>query len=64
MARPMDDIIAVNPEKELWKIEVKIIDLWTVFNKQQQDHYEMIFMDAKVISHIPRLLFFSFKVFV
>lgn len=70
MARPIDAIIDVNPNKEVWKVAVKIIDLWTSFNKQQEDHYEMIFMDAKVISQVSEhlcpssLTFGLYKVFL
>lgn len=49
MAHVFDNIMDVNDSKETWKVGVRTVDLWRVANKAEQEHLEMVFMDAKVI---------------
>ncbi|KAE9614426.1 hypothetical protein Lalb_Chr05g0227961 [Lupinus albus] len=47
LSRPFDFIKDVNDSKHLWKIAVRITQLWYVQIPPKPGHLEMIFMDSK-----------------
>jgi hypothetical protein len=48
MARVAENIKDLNDKKALWKLEVLIIDLWTVNNSKNKQHVEMVVCDKEV----------------
>lgn len=48
MARRLDYVKDLGDHKGLWKIAVRIVDLWEVINKGGQQHLEMVLKDEKV----------------
>ncbi|CAL5196453.1 unnamed protein product [Lathyrus oleraceus] len=46
MARPIEDVRDINNSK-LWKIAVRIRDLWFVKSVSNKEHLEMVLADAK-----------------
>lgn len=48
MARPIEDVRNINDSKDLWKIVVRIRDLWSVKSVSNKEHLEMILVDANV----------------
>jgi hypothetical protein len=47
MSRALDTIKSVNDSKELWKLGVRLEDIWTVTN-QGKEHLEFIILDKQV----------------
>ncbi|KAL6508619.1 hypothetical protein OROGR_023330 [Orobanche gracilis] len=47
ISRPFDMIKDLNDSKHLWKIVVRIADLWYIQMPPKPDHLEMILMDSK-----------------
>lgn len=48
MAHPIEDVRDINDFKDLWKIAVRIRDLWFVKSVSNKEHLEMVLVDAKV----------------
>jgi hypothetical protein len=46
MSRALDTIKSVNDSKELWKLGVRLEDIWTVTN-QGKEHLEFIILDKQ-----------------
>ncbi|RHN74121.1 hypothetical protein MtrunA17_Chr2g0306681 [Medicago truncatula] len=49
MARPLEKIKNLNGSKSLWKIDVRVVDLWTVTNSKSKQHIEMVLCDKEVV---------------
>jgi hypothetical protein len=49
MARPFQKIKNLNDSKSLWKIAVRVVDMWTVANSKNKQHIEMVLCDKEVI---------------
>ncbi|XP_050916236.1 uncharacterized protein LOC127131354 [Lathyrus oleraceus] len=47
MARPIEDVRDTNDFKDLWKIAVRIRDLWFVKSVSNKEHLKMVLVDAK-----------------
>lgn len=47
MARPFQKINSLNDSKSLWKIAVRVVDLWTVGNSKNKQHIEMVVCDKE-----------------
>ncbi|CAL5212474.1 unnamed protein product [Lathyrus oleraceus] len=47
MARPIEDIKNINDFKNLWKIVVRIKDLWFVTTMANKEHLEIFVIDLK-----------------
>ncbi|CAL5192574.1 unnamed protein product [Lathyrus oleraceus] len=47
MARQTKDIRDIDDSKDLWKIVVRIRDLWSVTSVSNKEHLEAILIDAK-----------------
>ncbi|MCI21340.1 DUF223 domain protein, partial [Trifolium medium] len=47
MARSIDSIKDITDLKELWKLAVRIEDLWSVFSKSKEEHLEFILLDKQ-----------------
>ncbi|KEH37977.1 DUF223 domain protein [Medicago truncatula] len=47
MARPLEKIKNLNGSKSLWKIDVRVVDLWTVTNSKSKQHIEMVLCDKE-----------------
>ncbi|CAL0303320.1 unnamed protein product [Lupinus luteus] len=50
MARPFELISDLNDSKHLWKIAVRIIDIWYVQLPPKPGHLQMILMNSKEIT--------------
>lgn len=48
MTRPIEDVRDINDSKYLWKIVVRIRDLWYVKSVSNKEHLKMVLVDAKV----------------
>lgn len=48
MARPIEDIRYINVSKDLWKIDVRIRDLWSGRNMSNKEYMQMVLIDGKV----------------
>lgn len=48
MAHPIEDIRDINDSKNLWKIVVRIRDLWSVTNMSNKEHFEMDLINGNV----------------
>jgi len=46
--RGYDKISDMNDSKDVWKLAVRIVDLWTVISKYRQESMEMIIVDKEV----------------
>jgi hypothetical protein len=55
MERPMKFIVDMTDKKDLWKIAVKVKDIWTIV-KDGKEHLELIIVDAKVFFLFPSLV--------
>ncbi|KAE9584966.1 hypothetical protein Lalb_Chr25g0284021 [Lupinus albus] len=51
LSRPFDFIKDLNDSKHLWKIAVRITQIWYVQIPSKLGHLEMILMDSKVIQN-------------
>jgi len=49
MARPLQKIKNINDSKSLWKIVVRVVDMWTVANSKNKQHIEMVLCDKEVV---------------
>jgi len=49
MARPLEKIKNLNDSKSLWKIVVRVVDMWTVVNSKNKQHIEMVLCDKEVV---------------
>jgi hypothetical protein len=49
MARPFQKIKNLNDSKSLWKIAVRVVDMWTVANSKNKQHIEMVLCDKEVV---------------
>lgn len=47
MARPFQKIKNLNDSKSLWKIAVRVVDMWTVANSKNKQHIEMVLCDKE-----------------
>ncbi|CAL5186037.1 unnamed protein product [Lathyrus oleraceus] len=47
MTRPVEDIKNINDYKDLWKIVVRIKDLWSITTMANKDHLKMVVIDSK-----------------
>jgi hypothetical protein len=47
MSRAVDDIKSINDSKELWKLAVRLEDIWTA-TKGGQEHLEFLILDKQV----------------
>ncbi|KAE9617002.1 hypothetical protein Lalb_Chr03g0030751 [Lupinus albus] len=57
LSRPFNFINDLNDSKHLWKIVVRITQLWYVQIPPKPGHLEMILMDSKVIGVFDKLIF-------
>lgn len=48
IARPIEDVRDINDSKDLWKIAIRIRDLWYVKSVSNKEHLEMVLVDAKL----------------
>lgn len=51
MTRPLDLIKDVTEVKELWKLHIRIVDFWYVFNRVKEEHLEMLLLDKEVLMY-------------
>jgi len=49
MGRPLQKIKKLNDSKSLWKIVVRVVDMWTVANSKNKQHIEMVLCDKEVV---------------
>lgn len=49
MTRPLDLIKDVTEVKELWKLHIRIVDFWYVFNRVKKEHLEMLLLDKEIL---------------
>lgn len=56
MARPFDLIKNVIDMKELWKLHVRIEDLWFIFTKVKEKHLEMLMLDKEVLLYTYKIV--------
>ncbi|KAL5066318.1 hypothetical protein RYX36_028055 [Vicia faba] len=47
MSRPPIMICDLNPEQNIWKIAIRVVDVWNVKERNGQQHLEAIIQDAK-----------------
>ncbi|MCI40820.1 hypothetical protein A2U01_0062053, partial [Trifolium medium] len=47
MSRAVDNIKDINDKKEVWKVAVKVDDIWTI-TKSSKEYAEMIIRDIQV----------------
>ncbi|CAL5207357.1 unnamed protein product [Lathyrus oleraceus] len=47
MALPFEDIKNINDSKDLWKIVVRVKDLWSVTTMANKEHLGMVVIDLK-----------------
>jgi hypothetical protein len=47
MSRPVKLLTEIHSRTELWKIDVKVKDIWNVYNDGKQS-FEVLVVDAKV----------------
>jgi hypothetical protein len=48
MSREFDFIKDLTKDREIWKIDVRVVDSWTVIGTNGNPHLEMVIVDAKV----------------
>lgn len=53
MTRPIEDTKNINDSKNLWKIVVRIKDLWSFTTMTNKEHLEMVVIDSKVSCNYP-----------
>ncbi|KAI5417939.1 hypothetical protein KIW84_042535 [Lathyrus oleraceus] len=46
MSRKVDSVKDINDSKETWRLDVRIMDVWSVVNNKGIEHLEMIIMDS------------------
>lgn len=47
MGLSIEAIIDINDYKETWRLDVRVVDVWSVVNNHENEHLEMIVMDSK-----------------
>jgi hypothetical protein len=48
LTRPFDEIRDIKLGKEVWKLPVRIVNLWYVKDYLKHKHIEMVLMDSNV----------------
>jgi hypothetical protein len=52
MARAFDDIKDITKGKEVWRLAVKVEDLWSVYKGKYEDYVEMLIKDINEANHL------------
>ncbi|KAL5079461.1 hypothetical protein RYX36_007882 [Vicia faba] len=52
MLRPPIMIYDLNPEQNVWKIAIRVVDVWNVKECNGQQHLEAIIQDAKILHQL------------
>ncbi|KAL5075183.1 hypothetical protein RYX36_014167, partial [Vicia faba] len=47
MSRPSIMICNLKPEQNVWKIAIRVVDVWNIKERNGQQHLEAIIQDAK-----------------
>jgi hypothetical protein len=74
LTRPFDEIRNVNVGREVWKLPVRIVNIWYVRDYLKHKHIEMVLMDSNVscnifihcftIFNFVVVFFLDFKIFL
>jgi hypothetical protein len=48
LTRPFDEIRNINIGREIWKLPVRIVNIWYVRDYLKHRHIEMVLMDSNV----------------
>jgi hypothetical protein len=54
LTRPFDEIRNINIGREIWKLPVRIINIWYVRDYLKHRHIEMVLMDSNVSCNLFR----------
>jgi hypothetical protein len=57
LSRPFDSISIIRLDREVWKLPVKIVNIWYEKDSPCRKHIEMVIMDSNVMLSV---LFYSF----
>lgn len=50
MSRPLISIVDLRPDNNVWKLAIRVVDIWIVKEQNKQKHLDVIVRDAKVVS--------------